>query len=196
MRAIQFWLLSPVIFLLSACGSNEPAQIAATSPATVIAVEGATFTPLPPTPTNEATTPTPQPVEPAPATMELTTEPTSESAEAMAMISNAFVKEEVPVSGSFTLDPANHVLHLSDDFKVEQGPDLAIILSGATDLTLDYNAFGKTVMGTPLLNLGPLTQAAGAQDFTIPAETKLSLYNTVVVWCVTYNVAFAAAPLH
>ena len=214
MQIIKTWILSLVMCLLVACGSTaaeQPAQVAPTTlpaptpptqtetaptstppPVTVEVVAPATPTSEPAAPsTTEAVAPTPLAVEP---TTELSAESTASSEGAMP--TGAFVKEEVPVSGSFTLDPTNKVLHLSDDFKVEPGPDLVILLSGASNLTLDYNAFGKTVTAAPMVTLGPLVNPAGAQDYTIPAGTDLSLYNTVVVWCQSFNVAFAAAPLH
>ena len=112
------------------------------------------------------------------------------------LITGAFVKEEVSVTGSYTLDPASGALNLSNDFNVQSGPDLFVVLSGASDLTVDYRAFGNLVTSSPKLVLGPLAGLSGAQTYTVSAGTDLSLYNTVVIWCESFAIAFAAAPLN
>ena len=114
---------------------------------------------------------------------------------APALLSGAFVKEEVSVTGSYTLDPASSTLVFSDDFRVSQGPDLFVVLSGASDLTVDYLTFSSMVTGSTILTLGPLANISGAQTYFVPTGTDLSSFRTVVVWCQAFSVAFAAAPL-
>lgn len=193
MRSIQFGLLS-LLFILTACSTTAtlpPVQVTAVAPTTA----------PPPTPlAAEATSafaatealPTPGAATPAPE--EPTAQPTPTSAGSLSL-SGTFVKEEVPVRGSYTLDPASGQLRFSDDFTVVPGPDLYVILSGASDLTVDYVTFSRAVDGAPRLTLGALASSAGAQTYVIPAGTGLSVYRTVVVWCQSFSVAFAAAPL-
>jgi hypothetical protein len=102
---------------------------------------------------------------------------------------------EVTVGGSASLDTVGHTLQFSNDFIVLPGPDLYVILSGAADLSLDYVAFSQTVTAAPLLYLGELATVSGPQSYTIPAGTDLAQYNTLVIWCKQYSVAFAAASL-
>jgi hypothetical protein len=123
-------------------------------------------------------------------------EPTSMPTDAAPLLSGAFVNEEVPTSGTYSLDPATGVLRFSDDFATLPGPDLIVILSGASDLTLSYQAFSQMVVETPLLELGSLARRAGAQEYAVPPGTDLALYRTVVVWCQAFSVAFGAAPLN
>jgi hypothetical protein len=78
---------------------------------------------------------------------------------------------------------------------VSIGPDLVVALSGASDLTADYVTFSNAVVNSPYLKLGPLASPTGAQEYIVPQGTGLSVYNTVVVWCQSFDVAFAAAPL-
>jgi hypothetical protein len=110
-------------------------------------------------------------------------------------LTGTFVKGEVPVSGSYTLDVASHTLTLSDDFKTVAGPDLYVILSGVGDVSLDFHTFSAQVLEAPLLYLGPLINTAGAQTYTIPEGTGLAVYRSVVIWCGAFSVEFAAAPL-
>jgi hypothetical protein len=106
-----------------------------------------------------------------------------------------FVKMEVGVSGAATVDPATGMVTFSDDFNISSGPDLHVILSSASDLSLGYEAFSETVKAAPILFLDNLTSTSGMQAYTIPAGTDLSQYNTVIVWCRAFSVAFAAAPI-
>ncbi|MBI3243512.1 MAG: DM13 domain-containing protein [Chloroflexi bacterium] len=121
--------------------------------------------------------------------------PTVAQTESKPLLSGQFFKQEVAVTGSYTLDPTTGVLRLSDDFNLSQGPDLFVILSGASEVTLDYVSFSGVVNNSPLLYLGALASASGSQEYAIPAGTDLSVYKSVVVWCRQFSVAFAAALL-
>jgi hypothetical protein len=142
---------------------------------------GATSTSLPASPAPESTIAAP--------TEAPTAEPTP------VLLTGAFVKGEVPVSGSYTLDVAQNLLTFSDDFKVVPGPDLVVILSGVGDVSLDFHTFSAQVLEAPFLRLGPLASTLGAQTYTIPAGAGLAVYQSVVIWCDSFSVEFAAAPL-
>ena len=74
-------------------------------------------------------------------------------------------------------------------------PDLYIILSGASDLTVDYRTLGQTVVKEAKLILSPLARTSGGQTYRVPEGTDLRQYQPVVVWRQSFSVAFAAAPL-
>ncbi len=135
--------------------------------------------------------------EPAP-TLAAPTDPppaTESPIEAMPVAApSAFVKMEVGVSGALVVESAS-TIQFTDDFAISPGPDLFVILSGATDLSLDYVAFSQTVTDAPILYLGELASTGGAQTYSLPAGIDLAQYNTVVIWCKQYSVAFAAANL-
>jgi len=78
---------------------------------------------------------------------------------------------------------------------VVTGPDLFVILSGADDLTVDYQTLSRMVVNSAKLTLAPLARTTGAQTYSVPAGTDLSQFKTVVIWCESFSVAFAAAPL-
>ncbi len=76
-----------------------------------------------------------------------------------------------------------------EDFRTDNGPDLNVYLSAAptdapvgqfTDLYVD---------------LGDLKGNVGSQNYEIPRDLDLSLYSTVVIWCVRFSVIFGAAEL-
>jgi hypothetical protein len=190
-------LSAPLLALaLTACaasqaGNGELPTVTQSAPTAVIApaqptpAASPTVEPAAPTPTSE------QAASPAP-----TPQPSETPAAAVALLSGAFVKGEVAVQGSYTLDPVAGVLRLSDDFHVAPGPDLFVILSGAGDLTLDFHAFSQLVTQSAKLTLGPLASPSGAQTYNIPPGAGLAAFKTVVIWCETYSVEFAAAPLN
>lgn len=201
MRYMRLWLVS-IGLVLSACASTPAVPTSPPLPAT------ATFVPVKqPSPTlapatvvstvtGAATTaasteaPTLEPSTPlGGAQAAPTAEPTP------ILLSGTFVKGEVPVSGSYTLDVANNILTLSEDFQIVPGPDLYVILSGAGDVSLDFHTFSAQVLEAPLLRLGPLMNSVGAQTYSIPTGTGLAVYQSVVIWCDAFSVEFAAALL-
>lgn len=203
MRYMRFWLVS-LGLAVNACTSTPVVPTATAVPATVASV------PVSP-PSSTVAPVTAVPAVTAVATAEMPTEPpTSESPTPLGgaqaattptaeptpvLLTGVFVKGEVPVSGSYTLDVANNTLTLSDDFQTVPGPDLYVILSGVEDVSLDFHTFSAQVLEAPLLRLGPLMNSAGAQTYVIPAGTGLAVYQSVVIWCDAFSVEFAAAPL-
>ena len=170
MRMTKFLGLGLIALALGACGSPDTAE--PTLPAPAVSTQPAVVV---------NTEPPSQPTAPP---------------QTVGIITGTFVKEEVPVTGTYTLDPASGALNLSSDFNVQSGPDLFVVLSGASDLTVDYRTFSSLVTSSPKLVVGPLASPSGAQTYTVPAGTDLSLYNTIVIWCESFAIAFAAAPLN
>ncbi len=176
-------------------GTNAPATPIVTAdaqPATVTSArptEAATTAPSTPTiqPTATAPPPTSTPLPPTPTSPPPAT-PTPR------LVSGAFVKEEVNVTGSYTFDPASGVIRFSPDFSIDPGIVVVVTLSGAADLTTHYSNFTREVMNSPSLVIGPLQSLSGAQEYTVPPGTDLSPYRTLVIWCQAVNVALAAAP--
>jgi hypothetical protein len=145
----------------------------------------------------QAVTPLPDPtealVQPTEAVAPTATVAITEPVETL--VPQTFVKMEVGVQGGVVVDPATGQVVFSNDFNISTGPDLVVILSSASNLGLDYVAFSETVTAAPILYLGELMTTSGAQAYTIPAGTDLSQYNSVIVWCRQYSVAFAAAAI-
>lgn len=75
-------------------------------------------------------------------------------------------------------------LRLGNDFSMERGPDVYVVLSPAA-------AMAKS--GTT--RLGKVKRFSGAQTFDIPAGTDLSAATHVVLWCKKYNVLMGTAAL-
>ncbi len=187
MRPTTIWIVL-IAFVLAACSPAATAEPAATSaaptsvPPTTAPSADPTDAPTESPPTAEAPTPT----------SEVVAQPTA----APALISGVFVRGEVSVAGSYSFDPETSTLNLSDDFRVDSGPDLFVVLSAVGDLTLDFQTFSRQAKDAPLLTLGPLTSFSGAQTYSIPAGTDLSPYKSVVIWCQSFSVEFAAAPFN
>lgn len=77
-----------------------------------------------------------------------------------------------------------------ENFNVTNGPDLHVYLVKAVDpvTTDDVNSRGY-------LDIGSLKGNQGAQNYTIPAGTDISQYNSVVIYCQPFHVVFSVAPL-
>lgn len=80
-------------------------------------------------------------------------------------------------------------LHLSD-FQVDRGPLLEVYMVAATDAT-----DSQSVVDAGYVTLGALQSASGDQMYEIPADLDLDEYRAVTIWCVTFVVNFATAPL-
>ena len=79
------------------------------------------------------------------------------------------------------LENGNSVLRL-EDFKSTNGPDLYVYL--ATD-----------DRASEFVNLGSLKANNGNQNYDIPADTDLTKYDNVLIWCQAFGVLFGSADL-
>jgi len=71
-----------------------------------------------------------------------------------------------------------------ENFQTDNGPDLNVYLvNSSTGGVSDY------------IDLGDLKGNVGDQNYEIPAGVDLSLYDTVVIWCVRFGVGFGDARL-
>ncbi len=78
-----------------------------------------------------------------------------------------------------------------EEFATDNGPDLNVYLTTA-DSDADAGDFGADGQ---FVDLGDLKGNVGEQNYEIPAEVDLNEFDTVVIWCVRFGVAFAAADL-
>lgn len=92
-----------------------------------------------------------------------------------------FVSDAHPTSGSSTVSSDKSTLSLTN-FKTDDGPKLLLYLSTDVD-SKDF------------VNLGDLKGIEGDFNYAIPANTDLSTYKFVVVWCVDFSVSFGHAEL-
>jgi len=190
----RLWMLSlTTIVFLAACSQPVTAPVVESLDPTL--PSPAVASTLPSLDSQPTSLPPANSPEPPAATAIQRTLPPTVAADTPTPVGLAFVKMEVPVTGVATLDITANIIRLSPDFTVDPGPDLYVILSGANNLSLDFQSFSRTVIDTPILYLSALASTSGEQTYTIPAGTGLAQFNTVVVWCKTYSVAFAAAPL-
>lgn len=78
-----------------------------------------------------------------------------------------------------------------EDFATDNGPDLNVYLTTA-DADAEAGEFGGSGQ---FVDLGDLKGNVGEQNYEIPADVDLAQFDTVVIWCVRFGVAFAAADL-
>lgn len=87
-----------------------------------------------------------------------------------------------------TLDDGSRLLRL-EDFATDNGPDLRVYLSSAA-----ATESGDAVT-QDFVDLGGLKGNMGNQNYEVPAEVDLSTFESVVIWCRRFSVAFGAAAL-
>lgn len=78
-----------------------------------------------------------------------------------------------------------------EDFATDNGPDLNVYLTTA-DADADAGAFAAD---GEFVDLGDLKGNIGEQNYEIAPDVDLERFDTVVIWCVRFGVAFAAADL-
>ena len=76
-----------------------------------------------------------------------------------------------------------------ENFATDNGPDLRVYLVNS-----DANAEEGT-FDDDFVDLGELRGNIGDQNYEIPPDVDLAVYDTVVVWCVRFSSAFTAADL-
>ena len=97
------------------------------------------------------------------------------------VLSGQFVSDAHPTSGTVIVNDDSTVLDF-ESFMTDDGPKLLVYLSA-------------TVNSTDYVDLGDLKGISGNYSYTIPADTDLSKYKYVVIWCVDFSVSFGHAEL-
>lgn len=87
-------------------------------------------------------------------------------------------------------DGNQRFLRFEDDFAVDNGPDLNVYLVRGVDADGDAGQFDDD-----FIDLGDMKGNIGAQNYELGADVDLDEYDTVVIWCVRFGVAFNAADL-
>ncbi len=99
----------------------------------------------------------------------------------------SFVDGAHPTTGSavvLTDGGTQRVLRLEEDFATDNGPDLNVYLASSAE------GFGDS-----FIDLGDLKGNIGSQNYELPADVDLGVYDTVVIWCVRFGVGFGSAEL-
>jgi len=105
--------------------------------------------------------------------------------------SGSFVDRSHPAAGVAQVlgDGTGQRFLRFEEFETDNGPDLNVYLStAATDAPAGE-------FDDDFVDLGDLKGNIGPQNYEIPTGVDLSHYQTVVIWCVRFGVAFGAAEL-
>ena len=127
------------------------------------------------------------------APMPETVDITPEVGAVVKLIEGSFVDRSHPGSGLAKVlndGTEQRFLHF-EDFETDNGSDLFVYLTRA-DAGADAGAFG---IEGDFVDLGRLKGNVGEQNYEIPIDVDLSEFDTVVVWCKRFSVAFTAADL-
>lgn len=112
--------------------------------------------------------------------------------EIVTLASGSFIGRSHPAEGqALVLNDGSEQRFLRfEDFATDNGPDLNVYLVADTSADGDSGTFDDD-----FVDLGDLTGNIGPQNYEIPTGVDLDRYNTVVIWCVRFGVAFGAADL-
>jgi hypothetical protein len=111
--------------------------------------------------------------------------PAQDDAMAMKSLKGTFSSLAHETSGAAVvkmLNDGSRILRL-EDFETSNGPDVRVYVSTGEPYGKDF------------VDLGGLKGNVGNQNYAIPSGTDLERYDTVVIWCRRFTVAFGAAPL-
>ena len=89
----------------------------------------------------------------------------------------------------FQLADGKKTLRLTD-FTTSNGPDVRVYLVAAGDAKDN-----DTVTNAGFIDVGSLKGNIGDQNYELPANTDLSKYRAVTIWCKRFSVNFGTAPL-
>jgi hypothetical protein len=89
----------------------------------------------------------------------------------------------------YRLADGKRVLRFTD-FETSNGPALYVYLVAAPDAT-----DSKTVSQAKTFDLGELKGNMGDQNYDLPVDADLSVFQSVTIWCKRFSVNFATAPL-
>ena len=89
----------------------------------------------------------------------------------------------------YSLADDKHVVRF-ENFRTTNGPALVVYLARHSSPTE-----ARHVTDSGFINLGKLKGNVGNQNYTIPADTDIGEYNSVVIWCELFDVLFSPAAL-
>jgi hypothetical protein len=118
--------------------------------------------------------------------------PTAAAAASNKLASGQFhsgAHETKGMAAVFQLADGKKTLRLTD-FATSNGPALHVYLVAADDAT-----DSDTVKKAGFVDLGPLKGNIGDQNYDLPADTDLTKYRAVTIWCQRFSVNFGTAPL-
>lgn len=114
------------------------------------------------------------------------------ASEVLTIASGSFIDIDHSGDGTANVitDGNQTFLRFESDFDIDNGPDLNVYLSRGVDAdsppgTLDDD----------FIDLGDLKGNIGSQNYELPEGIDIAEYDTVVIWCVRFGVAFNAANL-
>jgi Electron transfer DM13 len=115
--------------------------------------------------------------------------PSSLPANAKPLATGSFVASEHPTKGLVQIVEAEGKKFVKFDraFKSDNGPDLFVILHSQNP----PQAYDES----NYLSLGRLQKTTGEQIYELPADTDITSFKSVVIWCKQFNATFGFASL-
>ena len=111
------------------------------------------------------------------------------------LLTGSFISHEHTTSGSVRVieNPDGTRQLALVGLETSNGPDVHVWLSAGPVVEGTDGWF--TAAGYEHIDLGPIKGNIGDQLYDIPADVDLTVFRTVVLWCVPFSVSFGAAAL-
>lgn len=110
---------------------------------------------------------------------------TDASADVVTVVDGEFEGRAHPTSGQAVVltDGTDQRFLRFENFETDNGPDLNVYLAPGGDVSQGF------------VDLGDLKGNIGTQNYEIPPDVDLDVFDTVVIWCVRFSVSFGEAGL-
>lgn len=134
--------------------------------------------------TSTSTTTAPEPTMPEPTVSPATTTAPSEPT----VLSNGSffgIDHQASGTASIYVQDGRYVLRFEEDTDIQNGPDLYVWVTTGTD----WDDPGEHI------DLGTLEGNVGGQNYELPPEFDPDVHRNVLIWCLRFQVPFAAAEL-
>ncbi|PHR59261.1 MAG: hypothetical protein COA47_09875 [Robiginitomaculum sp.] len=104
-----------------------------------------------------------------------------------------FTKKKKTIRGtwSIVMEGGHRVLRFDEQFKTKWVDDLQVFLSPL----LIVDATGKNA-GLDVIRIAPLQSRSGAQEYAIPDDIDLDIYQSLLIHCEAYNLLWGGADIH
>lgn len=125
-------------------------------------------------------------------------DPQSKATENFGLLaSGTFRSGEHPTQGAVMVldDEGTPIVYFDDEFQTAAGPDLVLVLHVSNDVLGGTSPPAYALQEGDYVEIAPLKANQGEQKYSIPAAIILENYNSIAIWCRTFNATFGSASL-
>ena len=92
-------------------------------------------------------------------------------------------------------DEGTPIIYFDNEFQTASGPDLVVVLHISKDVLGNTSPPAYALQEGEYVEISPLKANQGEQKYSIPAAIIFENYNSIAIWCRTFNATFGSAAL-